>query len=294
MTETTVHEELTVGRVADLVGVSVRTLHHWDAIGLVRPSGRSWSGYRLYDAEDVARIHRVLVYRELGLALAQIGGILDDPFVDPREHLQRQRALLQERIRRLEKTARAVDEMIERTDMNDMNDMTDQSGQTGQTGQTGKSGQSKHATRLSPEEQARIFGTDWDPAYQDEARERWGDSDAWKQSAARTRDWGTAQWQEVKDETEAVEAALAEALGRGVAPGSEEANALAEQHRATIARHYDCTRSMQVVLARMYTEDPRFAAHYDERAEGLAVWVRSAIEENARAHGVDPGTATWQ
>ncbi|MDN6303558.1 MAG: MerR family transcriptional regulator, partial [Brachybacterium sp.] len=105
MTETTVHEELTVGRVADLVGVSVRTLHHWDAIGLVRPSGRSWSGYRLYDAEDVARIHRVLVYRELGLALAQIGGILDDPFVDPREHLQRQRALLQERLRRPEKTA---------------------------------------------------------------------------------------------------------------------------------------------------------------------------------------------
>ncbi|MGO1228476.1 MAG: MerR family transcriptional regulator, partial [Brachybacterium sp.] len=90
MTETQ-HEDLTVGRIADLVGVSVRTLHHWDSIGLVRPSGRSWSGYRLYDAPDLARIHRVLVYRELGLALAQIGRILDDPSVDPREHLQRQR-----------------------------------------------------------------------------------------------------------------------------------------------------------------------------------------------------------
>src|SRR5699024_12763572 len=84
MTETTKHEDLTVGRDADLVGVSVRTLHRWDAIGLVRPSGRSWSGYRLYDTDDVARIHRVLVYRELGLALAQIGEILDDPSVDPR------------------------------------------------------------------------------------------------------------------------------------------------------------------------------------------------------------------
>ena len=271
MTETTVHEDLTVGRVADLVGVSVRTLHHWDAIGLVRPSGRSWSGYRLYDAEDVARIHRVLVYRELGLALAQIGEILDDPSVDPREHLQRQRTLLEERIRRLERTARAVDEMIERTDMTHENGI-----------------------RLSAEEQARIFGADWDPAYQDEARERWGGTEAWKQSAARTREWGPEQWQQVKDELETVESALADALARGIAPGSEEANALAERHRATIARHYDCTRSMQVVLARMYTEDPRFAAHYDERAEGLAAWLRAVIEENARVHGVDPQTAAWE
>lgn len=271
MTETTVHEDLTVGRVADLVGVSVRTLHHWDAIGLVRPSGRSWSGYRLYDAEDVARIHRVLVYRELGLALAQIGEILDDPSVDPREHLQRQRTLLEERIRRLERTARAVDEMIERTDMTHENGI-----------------------RLSAEEQARIFGADWDPAYQDEARERWGGTEAWKQSAARTREWGPEQWQQVKEELETVESALADALARGIAPGSEEANALAERHRATIARHYDCTRSMQVVLARMYTEDPRFAAHYDERAEGLAAWLRAVIEENARAHGVDPQTAAWE
>lgn len=277
MTETTQHEDLTVGRVADLVGVSVRTLHHWDGVGLVRPGGRTWSGYRLYGADDVARIHRVLVYRELGLALAEIGRILDDPSVDPREHLQRQRTLLEERIRRLEKTARAVDEMIERTDM------THEKSTTGTTG-----------TGLSPEEQARIFGTDWDPAYQDEARERWGGTDAWKQSTARAGGWDAEQWQTVKDETDEVEAALAEALGRGVEPGGEEANALAERHRATIARHYDCTHSMHVVLSRMYTEDPRFTAHYDERAEGLAIWLRRVIEENARCHGVDPVTATWQ
>jgi len=274
MTEKHTPDDLTVGRVADLVGVSVRTLHHWDGIGLVRPSGRTWSGYRLYDAQDISRIHRVLVYRELGLALAEIGRILDDPSVDPGVHLHRQRTLLRERIHRLEKTARAVDEMIERTDM------THEKSTTG--------------TSLTPEEQARIFGTDWDPAYQDEARERWGGSDAWKQSAARTGSWDAAQWQTIKDETDEVEAALAEALSRGVEPGSEEANVLAERHRASIGRHYDCTPSMQVVLARMYTEDPRFAAHYDERGEGLAVWLRRAIEESARSQGVDPETATWQ
>lgn len=271
--------DLTVGRVADLVGVSVRTLHHWDAIGLVRPSGRTWSGYRLYDGEDVARIHRVLVYRELGLALAQIGRILDDPSVDPREHLQRQRTLLAERIRRLRRTAEAVDEMIERTDMDHRS--TRENAHQGTLG-------------LSPEEQARIFGTDWDPAYQEEARERWGGSEAWTQSAERTRGWGAAQWQAVKDESEALEADLAAAMARGTEAGGEEANALAERHRAAIGRHYDCTRSMQVVLARMYTEDPRFAAHYDERAEGLSDWLRRVIEENARVHGVDPEQAVWE
>ncbi len=70
---------LTVGRAAALVGVSVKTLHHWDAIGLVCPSERTWAGYRVYSGDDVARIHRVLVYRELGFPLAEIGRILDDP-----------------------------------------------------------------------------------------------------------------------------------------------------------------------------------------------------------------------
>ncbi|WP_114853779.1 MerR family transcriptional regulator [Brachybacterium sp. YJGR34] len=269
MTETAQHEDLTVGRVAELVGVSVRTLHHWDSIGLVRPGGRTWSGYRLYDAQDVARIHRVLVYRELGLPLAEIGRILDDPSADPREHLRRQKELLEERIRRLTRTARAVDAMIERTDMDES------------------------TTGLSPQEQARIFGTDWDPAYQDEARERWGGTDAWAQSATRAAGRDAGQWQELADELEEVESALAEALGRGVAPGSEEANALAERHRATIVRHYDCPPARQVVLARMYTEDPRFAAHYDRREPGLAAWLRRVIEENARAHGVDPQSASW-
>lgn len=275
MTETAA-EDLTVGRVAELVGVSVRTLHHWDAIGLVRPSGRSWSGYQLYDADDVARIHRVLVYRELGLALARIGEILDDPAVDPREHLLRQRDLLDERIRRLERTARAVDEMIERTTMDDTR-RTDTPG-----------------IGISPEEQARIFGTDWDPANQEEAQERWGGTEAWTQSASRTRGWSPEQWQRVKEETEELEADLAAAMAQGIVPGSEEANALAERHRRSIGSFYDCAAARQVVLARMHTEDARFAAHYDERAEGLAAWLRAVVEENARAHGVDPDTATWE
>jgi len=263
---------LTVGRVAALVGVSVRTLHHWEQIGLVVASGRTWSDYRLYSAADVARIHRVLVYRELGLPLAEIGRILDDPDVDPREHLIRQRDLLAERIRRLTRTARAVDQMIERTTMTE-NDPT---------------------ITLSVQEQARIFGTDWDPAWQEEARERWGGTDAFAQSAQRTAACTAQDWERFAEEMRALEADMADALGRGVETGSEEAAALAERHRAWIGRSYDCDHARQVILARMYTDDPRFTAHYDASAPGLALWLRSAIEENARRHGVDPDTATWE
>lgn len=282
-------QPLTVGRVAQLVGVSVRTLHHWDSIALVRPSARSWSDYRLYDAEDIARIHRVLVYREIGLPLAEIARILDDPEVDPREHLHRQRSLLAERIGRLQKAARAVDEMIERT--TPMNDTPNSAAPN--SGDPRTPAEDRSIT-LSPQEQSRIFGTDWDPAWQDEARERWGDTEQWQQSVQRTRGFTAADWTRVAEETAALETELAEAMNRGVEPGSEEANALAERHRASISQHYDCTVSMHVVLGRMYTEDERFTAHYDRRSEGLAAWLREVIEAAARAHGVDPETAGWE
>lgn len=275
MTETAQHENgtMTVGRTAELVGVSVRTLHHWDQIGLVTPSGRTWSDYRLYDSADVARIHRVLVYREIGLPLAEISRVLDDPHSDPGEHLHRQRTLLRERIRRLERAALAVDEMIERT-----NAMTENTG-----GQT-----------LTPEEQAEIFGTDWNPVWQDEARQRWGDTDAWAQSEARAQAMTPQQWRQVKQDHDALNADLAAAMDRGIEPGSQEAGTLAERHRDSISVAYDCSHSMHVLLARMYTEDPRFTETYDKVAPGLAGWLRQIIEANARVHGVDPETAVWE
>ena len=81
-------EDLTVGEAARLIGVSVRTLHHWDALGLATPSGRTWSGYRLYSPDDVARLQQVLVYRETGMPLARIGELLDEAGTSALEHLE--------------------------------------------------------------------------------------------------------------------------------------------------------------------------------------------------------------
>lgn len=259
--------ELTVGQVAGLVGVSVRTLHHWDEIGLVVPSARSWAGYRLYGPDDVARIHRVLVYRETGMPLAEVARILDDPDVDATAHLARQRDLLQARIAHLTRMLRAVDTMMERNSMGE---------------------------NLTPQQQAEILGAEWDPAWQEEAEERWGDSDEWAQAAARKAAMTRQDWARVAEETEALETDLANAMREGVVPGSERANALAERHRASIDRWFDTTYAKQVLIARGYVANSRFTAYYDKRESGLAAWIKEIIDANAAAHGVDPANAVWQ
>lgn len=259
--------DLTVGAVSAMVGVSVRTLHHWDEIGLVHPSGRTWSDYRVYSRDDVARIHRVLVYREVGVPLAQIAAILDDPTVDESMHLGRQRELLTARITRLQEMVSAVDRMLEVTSMDE---------------------------RLSPQELSEIFGQDWKPEYQDEAEERWGDSPQWAQSQQRSAQMTREQWEQVKADSDALDADMAAAVRDGVAPGSDQANALAERHRDSIGQFYDCTHSMQVCLAQMYLADQRFTDRYEAVQPGLAQWLHDVVAENARANGVDPSTARWE
>ncbi|GAA3554126.1 MerR family transcriptional regulator [Amycolatopsis ultiminotia] len=263
----TEQDGLTVGRAAALVGVSVKTLHHWDAIGLARPSARTSAGYRVYSADDVARIHRVLVYRELGFPLAEIGRLLDDPATDARAHLRKQREELLGRISRLQHMVSAVDRMMAAT---------------------------RRGIRLTPQEQVEIFGSDWDPAWVEEAEQQWGDTLQWAQYDERVADLTPADWQQVADEHEALNADLAAARRAGIVPGSPEADALAERHRASLGRYFDCTHSMHACLGRKFATDPGFASYYDGLAPGLAGWLRDVIFANAAAHGIDPETATWE
>lgn len=257
----------TVGEVARLAGVTVRTLHHWDTIGLVAPSGRSSGGYRLYRAADVARVHRVLLYRELGLPLERIGELLAVPGATSAVTLRQQRAELAAHITRLQSMAAAVDRLVEAAD---------------------------RGILLSDEEQVAIFGDGWQPSWVAEARDRWGDSTQWAEYAERSAGMDADDWQQVADRAAALSQRLVDAMAAGVEPGSPEADVVAELHRASIDEHFTCSRSMQVCLARTYTDDPRFRAHYDDLAPGLAAWLRAVIEESARAHGVAPETATWE
>src|SRR3954470_3279459 len=102
----------TVGAVAALTGVSVRTLHHYDHIGLVVPSIRTPAGYRGYTDADIERLHLVLVYRSVGMPLGQIRTVLDGPDMDLLEHLRHQHALLWEQAEQLQHTIKAVEELM--------------------------------------------------------------------------------------------------------------------------------------------------------------------------------------
>ncbi|WP_236715072.1 MerR family transcriptional regulator [Nonomuraea pusilla] len=257
---------LTVGAAALHVDVTVRTLHHWDRVGLVRPSGRTASGYRLYSAADIARIHRVLIYRELGLSLDDIGELLDAPTSDMTVPLRQQRAQLLDRISRLQAMVDAVDRMIEAV---------------------------RAGILLSPEEQVAIFGQRWQPSLIVGARERWGDTAQWAQYAERAAGRTPEDWQQIADNITVFEHDLAAAKRAGVRPGSAEANALAERHRASMDAYFDCTLSMQVCLGRKYAADPGFTAYYDAIEPGLTIWLRDIIDANARDRGIDPDSATW-
>lgn len=259
--------DCTVGEVARLAGVTVRTLHHWDTIGLVAPSGRSSGGYRLYRSADVARVHRVLLYRELGLPLDRIGQLLDAPGATSAATLREQRAELAAHITRLQSMAAAVDRLVEAADSGIL---------------------------LSDEEQVAIFGDGWQPSWVTEAHDRWGDSAQWAEYAERSAHMDVDDWQQVADRSATLSQRLVDAMAAGVTPGSPEADVVAGLHRASIDEHFTCSRSMQVCLARTYTDDPRFRAHYEDLAPGLAAWLRAVVEESARAHGVDPETATWE
>lgn len=258
---------LTVGRTAEAVGISVRTLHHWDAIGLVTPVGRTWSDYRVYSAADIARIQQVLMYRELGLSLSEVRNLLDDPDADVVAQLDVQHALLSARIDRLRHMVAAVERMKE--------------------AHMGEN-------RLTARQQAEILGDDWDPAWETEAQQNWGDTPEWEQSEQVKNRMTAEDWKRVKEGADRLEADLAAAMTAGVRPGTKEANALAERHRDSIGQWFAISHQKHVCIARMYVQDPRFQEHYDKRAGGLAAWITAVVDENARAHGVDPDTATWE
>lgn len=241
----------TVGAVAELTGVSVRTLHHYDHIGLVVPSVRTAAGYRGYTDADVERLHLVLVYREAGLALGDIRALLDDPTVDGLARLQRQHAVLLERAEGLQRTIKAVEELMNAH---------------------------RSGIQLTAEEQVEIFGTTaFDDDYAVEAERRWGDTDAWKQSRQRVARMSKQDWIDVKAEGDALLADLAAAKRAGVEPGSSEADALAARHRAAIERFYECGGEMHRGLVEMYLADERFTAYYDDVEPGLAQFVHDVV-----------------
>lgn len=246
----------TVGQLAALAGVTVRTLHHYDRIGLLEPEERRGSAaYRRYGPASAERLHRILSYRELGLSLDEIATLLDDPDVDRLAHLRRQERLLRERIGRLDEMLAAIHLMMEAEQM---------------------------TIELTAEERFELFG-DFDvEAHTAEAEKRWGSSEAFKESRRRTAAYSAEQWRTIKAAGAEIEADFASAMAAGEPADGERPVELAEAHRAYISRwFYECSAEIHRGLGELYVSDPRFRRHYEEIAPGLADYVRDAIVANA-------------
>lgn len=255
----TTQETLTVGQVAERAGVSVRTLHHYDEIGLVVPSERSFAGYRLYTAADQQRLQHVVVYRRLGFGLDDIAQLLDAADGGEQdavaEHLRRQRATVTTRIEELHRLVDLIDDALE----------DEMSGH-----------------QISHAEMKEIFGDTFDDTYEAEAQERWGDTDAWRESRRRTKSYTKADWERIKAEQDDLNARFVTAMQAGEPADSLLGMDLAEEARQQICRgFYDCSRQMHANIAEMYVTDPRFTRTYEDVAPGLAQYVRDAVVANA-------------
>ncbi|MEU5072611.1 MerR family transcriptional regulator [Streptomyces asoensis] len=244
-----------VGQVAGFAGVTVRTLHHYDDIGLLVPGGRSHAGHRRYDDADLDRLQQILFYRELGFPLEDVAALLDDPAADPRAHLRRQHELLTARIARLEKMAAAVEHAMEAREM---------------------------GINLTPEERFEVFG-DKDPEqYAEEAEQRWCGTEAYAESQRRAARYTKDDWTRMRDEVADWGARYEGLMTAGEPPTGEAAMDMAEEHRQHIGRwFYDCPYETHRGLGELYVSDERFKAFYDAMHPGLAVHLEEAIRANA-------------
>jgi MerR family transcriptional regulator, thiopeptide resistance regulator len=235
----------TVKAAAHIAGVSVRTLHHYDQIGLLKPAAHSSAGYRLYDDRDLQRLQQVLFFKELGFDLKEVKRILSDPSFDHRAALVRHRKLLLERQERLGRLIKAVDHSLA-------------------------------ALKKGKPMDTKMFDGFDAAQYEEEARQRWGHTDAWKQSQDRWKKLTKQDLADIQQEGKSVIDGLVALSDES--PADPRVQALvARHHRQINDRFYTCPVEILRQLGEAYVDDPRFAAFYDQFQTGLATFLRDAI-----------------
>lgn len=238
---------------AKLTGVSVRTLHYYDEIGLLKPSSvDKQNGYRFYDENSLLTMQEILFYRELDFPLKEIRMILSSPDYDKQRALKEQKHLLSLKKDRLERLILALDGAMK----GEIVDM-------------------------------KVFdNSEFDKKrdeYAKEAKEKWGNTSAYKESVEKTAGYSADKWNEVNDGMDQLIAEFAECNISGFAPDSDEALALAKKWQDFITdNYYTCTKEILAGLGQMYIADERFCKNIDHRGEGTAQFMSDAIEAYCR------------
>lgn len=235
----------TVHEVSRITGISVRTLHYYDEIGLLPPDRITEAGYRLYGEESLKKLRSILLFRELQFPLKEIKAILSAPGFDARDALEKQFGLLQLQKDRLERLLEMIREMM-KEGMNDMD--------------------------FSAFDETEIR------KYKEEAQKRWGHTDAYKESEKRERGRSPEENKALADGMMAIFTEMGRI--RDTAPDSPEALALAAGLQSYITDYYyPCTREILQGLGQMYTGDERFRNSIDGAGgPGTADFAARVIE----------------
>ncbi len=234
---------------ADFTGVSVRTLHYYDEIGLLRPAYvDEQTGYRYYDEVCLERMQEILFYRELDFPLKNICELLSSPAYNKQEALEQQKRLLVLKKERLERLIDALD-----------------CAKRGEYVMTAFDNKEYEETRKQ---------------YEKEAKERWGETDAYKEHQEKTKGYTKEKWQEVGAGLDAIMEEFARCKADGATSDSKEALTLVEKLQNHITeQYYTCTDEILAGLGKMYVADERFRKNIDKHGEGTAEFISEAIEK---------------
>ena len=241
--------KMSVKEFAELTGVSVRTLHYYDEINLLKPAEIDENnGYRFYDRTALERMQEIMFYRELDFPLKSICEILSSPDYDKQKALSEQKKLLILKKERLERIISAIDNAEE-----------------------------------SEVVMKALNNNDYEVArkqYEAEAKERWGKTEAYKEHTEKTKDYSKDKWQSVTDGLDSIFGEFAKCMKSGNTPDSEVAKALVEKLQKHITDNfYTCTNEILTGLGQMYVCDERFTQNIDKHGVGTAEFVNKAIIE---------------
>ncbi len=245
----------TVQKLAQLAGITVRTLHYYDEIGLLKPSVVKSNGYRYYEEAELVRLQQILFFRELEFSLEDIKQMLNRPGFSVVEALREQKKLIRLKQARLEKLIHAINTTITAMNSNQ---------------------------KINEKEMYDVFKDEDVKQYQDEVKERWGNTDAYKQSMKKVSKMTKAEMQKLKEDGEKHTAAIASAVDKGA--DHPDVQELIKKSHDGINFFYQCSYEMFRNLGKMYVEDPRFTAYYEKFRPGLAVFMRDAIAYYCDTH----------
>ena len=240
--------KMQINEFAKLTGVSVRTLHYYDEIGLLKPAFVDiQNGYRFYDQNSLERMQEILFYRELDFELKSIRDILSSPDYDKQKALAEQRKLLELKKERLERIIDALD-----------------ASQKGKITMTSFGNNEYEIARKQ---------------YETEAKQRWGETEAYKEHAEKTAKYTKNKWQAVNDGLMVIFTKFAECMKNGQTADSDDAQALVKELQNYITEnYYTCTNQILAGLGKMYIADERFKTNIDKNGDGTAAFVSRAIE----------------